>query len=299
MSPAAVLDRRRAHLDELHRLKHHRDHWRSREAELEDDIAKHTAISRTTRPRRGSRAPSAARYAPATTTSTSRRASAPTRRALRDRVLPALGHYKLSDVHRRDVQELVDRWLADGLDPSTIKNTLDPLRAIYRRAMRRDELAVNPTADIELRARRAGATASPARTRRGGCSVPYPTASDRSGRPPCTPACAAASSGRCALATSTSSVTSSTSAAAGTTTRARSTRSATPAPAPSRSRESSAPSWRRTSSPAAAATTTCSSAARRARRSCPPPSARGRSRPGRPPSSSRSTSMRRATPTPR
>lgn len=45
MSPAAVLDRRRAHLDELHRLKHHRDHWRSREAELEDDIAKHTAIA--------------------------------------------------------------------------------------------------------------------------------------------------------------------------------------------------------------------------------------------------------------
>ena len=71
-------------------------------------------------------------------------------RALRKRVLPALGHVKLSELHRRDVQEFADRLLADGLDPSTINNTLDPLRAIYRRALRREEVAINPTAELEL-----------------------------------------------------------------------------------------------------------------------------------------------------
>ena len=54
-------------------------------------------------------------------------------RALRLRVLPALGHLKLSNVRRRDVQDFADRLYADGLDPSTIKNTLNPLQAIYRR----------------------------------------------------------------------------------------------------------------------------------------------------------------------
>ena len=70
--------------------------------------------------------------------------------ALRLRVLPELGGARLSDIRRVDVQDLADRLLAQGLDPSTIRNTLMPLRAIYRRAMSRSEVAVNPTAGLEL-----------------------------------------------------------------------------------------------------------------------------------------------------
>jgi len=33
-----------------------------------------------------------------------------------------------------------------GLSPSTIRNTLLPLRVIYRRALARGEVGVNPTA---------------------------------------------------------------------------------------------------------------------------------------------------------
>jgi integrase len=40
--------------------------------------------------------------------------------------------------------------LADGLDPSTIRNTLMPLRAIYRRALARGEVAVSPLVSLEL-----------------------------------------------------------------------------------------------------------------------------------------------------
>ena len=70
--------------------------------------------------------------------------------ALRSRVLPDLGGAKLASVSRADVQDLADRLLAQGLDASTIRNTLMPLRAIYRRAVARGEMAVNPTTGVEL-----------------------------------------------------------------------------------------------------------------------------------------------------
>ncbi|MGI8478664.1 MAG: tyrosine-type recombinase/integrase [Gaiellaceae bacterium] len=70
--------------------------------------------------------------------------------ALRTRILPELGGAKLSDVRRTDVQDLADRLLAAGLDASTIRNAVMPLRAIFRRAVARGEVAVNPTAGLEL-----------------------------------------------------------------------------------------------------------------------------------------------------
>lgn len=70
--------------------------------------------------------------------------------ALRLRVLPELGAARLSDLARADMQDLVDRMLARGLDASTIRNTLMPVRAIFRRAITRGEVAVNPTAALEL-----------------------------------------------------------------------------------------------------------------------------------------------------
>jgi hypothetical protein len=54
-------------------------------------------------------------------------------RALRLRVLPELGAIRLSEMGRNDVQDFADRLVAKGLDASTVRNTLMPLRAIYRR----------------------------------------------------------------------------------------------------------------------------------------------------------------------
>jgi integrase len=70
--------------------------------------------------------------------------------ALRDRVLPALGGKRLADLQRRDVQRLADELLGEGLDPSTVRNTLMPLRVIFRRAIEDGELAVNPTSHLRL-----------------------------------------------------------------------------------------------------------------------------------------------------
>jgi integrase len=71
-------------------------------------------------------------------------------RCLRLRVLPALGGVRFTELRRRDVQALVDRMVADGIDAPTVVKTIDPLRAIYRYAVRRDELAVNPTANLDV-----------------------------------------------------------------------------------------------------------------------------------------------------
>lgn len=77
-------------------------------------------------------------------------------RALRLRVLPALGHRRLSSIERRDVQSLVERLHGDGLAASTIQNTLNPLQVICRRALHDGELAIDPTDGLRLPAVRGG-----------------------------------------------------------------------------------------------------------------------------------------------
>jgi integrase len=69
---------------------------------------------------------------------------------MRLRILDDVGAVKLSDVTRRDVQQLANRMLADGCDASTIRNMLMPLRVIFRRAIQDDDVAVNPCANLRL-----------------------------------------------------------------------------------------------------------------------------------------------------
>ena len=70
--------------------------------------------------------------------------------SMRLRVLPELGGARLTEITRLDVQDIADRMLGKGRDASTIRNTLIPLRAVYRRALARGEVAVNPVSGVEL-----------------------------------------------------------------------------------------------------------------------------------------------------
>lgn len=70
--------------------------------------------------------------------------------ALELRILPELGNARLAAIGRSDLQDFADQLVAKGLNPSTVKNALMPLRAIYRRAVARGELAANPTTGLEL-----------------------------------------------------------------------------------------------------------------------------------------------------
>jgi integrase len=72
------------------------------------------------------------------------------RRVLETFVLDDLGDHRLSDIRRGDLQALIDRLIGEGKSGSTVHNVLMPVRVIYRHALERDEVAVNPTTNLRL-----------------------------------------------------------------------------------------------------------------------------------------------------
>ena len=72
------------------------------------------------------------------------------RQALDCRILPHFRHTRLSALTANMLQDFVDDLLAGGRSPSTIRNAILPLRAIYRRAIQRGEIADNPTVNLAL-----------------------------------------------------------------------------------------------------------------------------------------------------
>jgi integrase len=69
---------------------------------------------------------------------------------LRLRVLDELGERRFSSIRRNDLQDFADKLLAQGMKPITIQCTVMPLRAMYRRAVSRGEIEINPTTGLEL-----------------------------------------------------------------------------------------------------------------------------------------------------
>jgi site-specific recombinase XerD len=67
------------------------------------------------------------------------------RQALKHRVLPTLGNKRLTAISQAMLQDFADQLAAAGLSASSVGNTILPLRAIYRRAFTRGEVALNPT----------------------------------------------------------------------------------------------------------------------------------------------------------
>ncbi|MCZ7589197.1 MAG: site-specific integrase [Gaiella sp.] len=72
------------------------------------------------------------------------------RQAVEVRLRRPLGGKRMADLTRAQLQDLTDRWQAEGLSASTIRNTLLPLYCVFGRAIRRGVLTVNPTLGLEL-----------------------------------------------------------------------------------------------------------------------------------------------------
>jgi len=69
---------------------------------------------------------------------------------LRRHVLDELGDKRLCDVRRGDLMALIENMVEDGLAPSTIRNALDPVRRIFRRAVQREMIPISPCQELEL-----------------------------------------------------------------------------------------------------------------------------------------------------
>ena len=72
------------------------------------------------------------------------------RRELTNRVLPAFGAARMAELTLPDVQRWADTLSAQGLQPSTVRNVVTALRALYGWALPRGMARVNPTAGLRL-----------------------------------------------------------------------------------------------------------------------------------------------------
>jgi integrase len=69
-------------------------------------------------------------------------------------LIPELGHLRVPEVRRGDVQRLVDK-LGPKMTGTTIRRKLDPLRVLYRRAVEDELVTHNPTERLRYPARKA------------------------------------------------------------------------------------------------------------------------------------------------
>jgi integrase len=77
-------------------------------------------------------------------------------RVLDKDVRPVLGTKRLDEVRRADVMRLVERLHTRGVSASRIRNTLMPLRVIFRRAVELEQVGSSPLSRITLPAVRSG-----------------------------------------------------------------------------------------------------------------------------------------------
>jgi integrase len=70
--------------------------------------------------------------------------------AMRRRILPEIGSSKVTDIRRSHLQGIADRMLAAGCSPSSVKNTIIPLRCIFRRLIEDEVLTFNPVSNLRI-----------------------------------------------------------------------------------------------------------------------------------------------------
>jgi integrase len=70
--------------------------------------------------------------------------------ALQSRVIPVFGREALAAITRPRLQQWVRTLLADGLSPSSVRNTLAALQVLYRHALDVGEVQHNPTSGLKM-----------------------------------------------------------------------------------------------------------------------------------------------------
>jgi len=70
--------------------------------------------------------------------------------ALRLRLRPALGALPLDEIEPRHLRALTERMLAEGMGASTVRNTINAARVVYRYALAHGARAANPCEGLDL-----------------------------------------------------------------------------------------------------------------------------------------------------
>jgi integrase len=69
------------------------------------------------------------------------------------RIYPMIGSLRLSSIELLDLEDARDQLVGKGLSASSLRNTFDPVRKIFARAVRERLIAVNPTLDLKMKAK--------------------------------------------------------------------------------------------------------------------------------------------------
>ena len=69
---------------------------------------------------------------------------------LENYLLDDLGAHRLGDIRRADLQRLVDRLVGKGLSASKVRNVANAARVVFRHALERDDVMVNPVTGLRL-----------------------------------------------------------------------------------------------------------------------------------------------------
>jgi integrase len=72
------------------------------------------------------------------------------RSALKGRFLPEFGEWRLSDVEQTDLLKFKEELMGQEIADSTIRNVFVPVQAVFRRAKKMGDIAINPAEDLEL-----------------------------------------------------------------------------------------------------------------------------------------------------
>lgn len=70
--------------------------------------------------------------------------------SLRLHVYPELGHHRLAELTLPDLQAWANTMVKKGMNASTIRNTVNPVRAVYRHALSIGDAVVNPCSGLQL-----------------------------------------------------------------------------------------------------------------------------------------------------
>ena len=68
------------------------------------------------------------------------------------RAYPHIGGMKVTAIELDDLQDTANLLLATGLSASSVRNTFDPIRKIFAKALRARLIAINPCAGLQLKA---------------------------------------------------------------------------------------------------------------------------------------------------
>jgi integrase len=68
----------------------------------------------------------------------------------RNHLLPRFGRVAVGELRLVHIQGMIDELVAKGAAPKTVRNTVIPLRALFRWAIRRELCTVNPCDGVEL-----------------------------------------------------------------------------------------------------------------------------------------------------